>query len=119
VELSEEGLITEQQVAQRLGVSSRQVRKYLKNWCLPHIGEGRARHFEWLVVLEWYLVYRVNISGTGGSQKDVLAQKLAEIRNEAGRKARVEFADSYRGLRERDTARLRLQIEQLQRKRRR
>ncbi|MBB5057468.1 DNA-binding transcriptional MerR regulator [Granulicella aggregans] len=112
---SSQELITEIELAERLGVSTRQVRNYLKNDSLPHIGDGRGRRFEWLKVLEWYLLYRVAISGTGGNQRDVLAEKLAEIRNSAASRAEALAADTHRRILQRETAGLKLQMEELRR----
>jgi hypothetical protein len=48
-----------------------------------------------------------------------LAEKLSGIRNAAAQKARAEATDRHQKLLERETAHLRLQIEELRRKRRR
>ena len=80
-------LVTEKSVAALLGVSRRMIRKYLILHGLRCVGTGRSRRFVWLDVLEWYLLYRVEIVGNGGNQRETLAEKLRQIRNQAAASA--------------------------------
>lgn len=55
-------------VAELLGVTTRQLRNYVKDKGLPCGGDQRGRIFEWGKVREWYVSYRVSIAGNGGSR---------------------------------------------------
>lgn len=54
-------------VASLLGVSERMVRNYIKDNNLPCVGDGRGRRFVWADVREWYVQYRIQLSGSRGS----------------------------------------------------
>lgn len=54
-------------VAELLGVSERMVRNYIKDNDLPCRGDGRGRRFAWPEVREWYVQYRISLSGSRGS----------------------------------------------------
>jgi excisionase family DNA binding protein len=72
--------ILEESVATLLGVSRRMVRNYVARNGLPCVGVGRSRRFVWLEVLEWYLVYRVEIAQRGGKQSGVLKETIRKLR---------------------------------------
>lgn len=68
--------LNEASVAALLGVSRRMVRKYVKTRGLPHFGNGRRRRFDWALVREWFLLYRLEIVDRGGRQRSTLRRKL-------------------------------------------
>lgn len=53
-------------VAALLGVTDRQVRNYVKDKALPCRDDGRRRLFSWPDVLEWYILFRLEKSGSRG-----------------------------------------------------
>jgi hypothetical protein len=70
------------------------VRKYLSHNGLPSVGDGRARSFIWLDVLEWYLCYRVEIALRGGNQRSQISKSVRKLRNEAASAAKAVLSDS-------------------------
>ena len=87
--------LTESAVAALLGVSDRMVRNYCTRNGLPHIGNGREKRFDWGRVLEWYLLYRVDVAVNGGRQRSCLRFKVRKIRNEAETAMRERTSKRY------------------------
>lgn len=54
-------------VAALLGVTDRQVRNYVKHKGLPCKDDGRTRRFIWKEVLDWYVLARMEMSGSRGN----------------------------------------------------
>jgi phage terminase Nu1 subunit (DNA packaging protein) len=54
-------------IASLLGVSDRQVRNYVKDKGLPCKDDPRGRRFSWPDVLEWYIIFRLEKSGSRGN----------------------------------------------------
>jgi excisionase family DNA binding protein len=77
------GSASESEIALLLGVSRRMVRKYFTKRKLPFVGKGSNRRFSWPEVLEWYLLYRVEIFAKGGQQRSTLRLKIREILEKA------------------------------------
>ena len=75
--------LNEESIAALLGVSRRMVRKYVKTRGLPHEGEGSCRCFNWPLVREWYLLYRLEIVDKGGRQRPTLKLPVGNMRKRA------------------------------------
>jgi excisionase family DNA binding protein len=107
--------MTESTIAMLLGVSRRMVRKYLAFNGLPYVGTGRKRLFDWPTVLEWYLLYRVEIARNGGHQRNTLAVKIVKIRNQAASEAKAKCSDWHQKRAIRERRRMQLQMEEMKR----
>jgi phage terminase Nu1 subunit (DNA packaging protein) len=76
-----------------LGVTDRQIRNYIKEKKMPCIGDGRGRRFVWRDVLEWYVSYRMELSGNGGSEDPELAEDGKETMTAALTRKTIAEAD--------------------------
>lgn len=80
-------------VAALLGVSARMVRNYVKEKQLPCSDDPRGRRFVWKDVLEWYVRYRLEADGNGGSEADAEEAEEGENFNQACLREKIADAD--------------------------
>ncbi len=104
---------TESEIATLLGVSQRMVRKYMMRRGLPCMGAGSTRRFSWPEVLEWYLLYRVEIFSKGGQQRTTLGLRLREMLEKAISAAEADCAARFERREQRKALQHESQIEKL------
>lgn len=76
-----------------LGVSERMVRNYVKDKALPCKEDGRGRRFCWPDVLEWYVAYRAEMTGSDGSQEAESGEPEDETLDQATCRKTIAEAD--------------------------
>jgi len=101
-------------IAMLLGVSSRMIRNYVRDKDLPSKEDGRGRRFNWPDVLEWYVRYRAEMSGSDGSEAEESGGEGDEWQTETMEQAELRKTIAEADLKELELARGRGQVVAIQ-----